>query len=116
MAWCAKCGENFEGELTSCPKCGGEIISGEKGDWLPFGRLAQKPMADLAHEVLEAHDIPNIIISQSGYFGQVGLNFPSISGKGMYDFVLYIPSEFTEAAEDILNARIGDAWEKIVEE
>lgn len=116
MPYCPRCRETFAGDLTSCPKCNYDFENNSnetQGEgWQLIARIYDKTSADFAKETLESYNIPTVVISESGYFGQVGLNLPSISGKGMGKFQIHVPLESIEEAEDILNMILGDDWEK----
>ena len=114
MPYCPKCDEHFEGDLTSCPKCSFEFsdddVSGE--GWVMIARIFERTAAEFAKETLTSYKIPAVIISESGFFGQAGLNLPSITGKGIGKFQVHVPAEFREDAENILTMILGDGWEK----
>ena len=116
MPYCPVCKEFFVGDLTSCPKCGRDFEEDdydiEKLGWTMIGKVKDKMSADFAKETLESYHIPVVIISESGYFGDVGLNLPSLAGKGLGKFQIHIPSELREDAENVLNMIFGDDWEK----
>jgi len=114
MPYCPKCDEHFEGELTHCPKCGREFEGDDPGreGWVIVARIDEKTAADYARETLTSYDIPAVVISESGFFGQAGLNLPSITGKGIGKFQVHVPSEMQEEAENILTMILGDGWEK----
>jgi len=116
MPYCPRCEEDFVGDLSSCPNCGYEfeIDEDESSDenWIVVARIGDKMSADYAKETLESYSIPAVVISESGFLGQAGLNLPSITGKGISKFQIHIPAEYREEAEDILNMILGDAWEK----
>jgi len=77
-----------------------------------IARIFDRTSAEYAKETLTSYKIPAVIISESGFFGQAGLNLPSITGKGLGKFQVHIPSEFREDAENILTMILGDGWEK----
>lgn len=115
MPFCPKCKEHFEGDLTACPNCGHEF-NGEEGAEAGYELIAyidEKTAADYARETLVSYNIPAVVISKSGYFGQVGLNLPFVTGKGVSKFQVYVPSELREDAENILTMILGDGWEKV---
>ncbi|HDL02911.1 MAG TPA: hypothetical protein ENH25_02120 [candidate division Zixibacteria bacterium] len=114
MPYCPKCDEHFTGDLTSCPKCGHEFSrpEDEKEGWVMVARINEKTAADYARETLVSYQIPAVVISESGFFGQVGLNLPSVTGKGIGKFQVHVPFELREEAENILTMILGDGWEK----
>lgn len=119
MPYCPQCKEDFEGDLTLCPKCGYEFERetdvSDEDRWVMVARILDKTSADYAKETLKSYNIPAVVISESGYFGQVGLNLPSYSGKGIGKFQVHVPGELREEAEDVLGMILGDDWEKIAD-
>jgi len=119
MPYCPRCRENFEGELTACPKCGFEFedneFDTEKYDWVMIAKISNKTSADYAHETLKSYDIPSVIFSESGFFGEVGLNLPSVTGKGYGKFQVHVPVQFREEAEGVLDMILGEEWERTEE-
>jgi len=117
MPYCPDCDEYFEGDLTSCPRCSRDFedsdSAADRAGWVMIARIMDKTSADFAKETLKSYTIPVVVISESGYFGQVGLNLPSLAGKGIGKFQLHVPSDYREDAEKILEMILGDAWEKI---
>ncbi|PKK84647.1 MAG: hypothetical protein CVT49_02160 [candidate division Zixibacteria bacterium HGW-Zixibacteria-1] len=114
MPYCPKCDESFDADLTACPNCGHEFNGDEedRGGYELIAYINEKTAADYARETLVSYDIPAVIISESGFFGQVGLNLPSVTGKGVGKFQVHVPSELREEAENILTMILGDGWEK----
>ena len=114
MPYCPKCDENFPGDLTSCPACGYEFDNSANVNegWVLVARINETTAADYARETLISYQIPAVVISESGFFGQVGLNLPSVTGKGIGKFQVHVPSELREDAENILTMILGDGWEK----
>jgi hypothetical protein len=116
MPYCPKCDENFTGDLTTCPKCNYDFddnhIENDDSEWVMIARIFDKTSADYAKETLDSYGVPAIVLSESGFFGQIGLNLPSISGKGYGKFQVHVPIPFREEAEDILNMILGEDWER----
>jgi len=110
MVYCPECEKEFEDGLSECPICGAELI--EKSDWVIVGRVKDQTSSDYARETLESYDIPAVVISESGYFGQVGLNIPAPSGANIGLFQIHVPGDRLEEAIEILDMILGDSWEK----
>jgi hypothetical protein len=117
MAYCPRCKENFAGDLTACPRCGYEFgeENGSTGDreWILIARIRDKTSADYARETLDSYQIPSVVFSRSGYFGQVGLNLPSLYGKNTGKFEIHVPADCREEAEGVLGMILGDSWERV---
>jgi hypothetical protein len=116
MRYCPVCKEKFDGDLMFCPKCGFEFEDNneeiDSGDWVAIAKIGDKTSADFAKETLESYKVPVVIVSESGFFGQVGLNLPSITGKGTGKFRVHVPAGYREEAENILRMILGDDWER----
>jgi hypothetical protein len=117
MPYCPRCKESFAGELTTCPKCSYDFDKNgtdtDEHDWILIARIFDKTSADYAEETLKSYGVPAVILSESGFFGQVGLNLPSVSGKGYGKFQIHVPAIFRQEAEDVLNMILGEEWEHV---
>jgi len=121
MPYCPRCREFFEGDLTSCPKCNYDFNSDKEDEedegageeqWIIIGRVRNRTTADYAVETLKSYDIPAVVVSESGYFGDVGLNLPSATGKHMGLFQIHITADKYDEAVDVLDMILGENWEK----
>ncbi len=123
MTYCPKCNKDFDSDLPSCPRCNPDLREGDetasdglnKKGWIVIGHVKDQTSADYAKETLESYDIPVVVFSESGFFGQVGLNLPSPIGKHKGMFQIQVPSELDEDAINILNMIFGDGWEKAIQ-
>jgi hypothetical protein len=120
MPYCPRCRDNFAGDPTACPKCGYEFADQDEDtedrEWVMIARIRDKTSADYAKETLDSYQIPSVVFSRSGYFGQVGLNLPSLYGKGIDKFEIHVPTGYREEAEGVLDMILGDSWEKTEED
>lgn len=122
MSYCPKCNEDFDSDLSACPKCNPDLNNGmgdsakaNNGGWVVIGHVRDKTTADYARETLEAYDIPGVVFSESGFFGQAGLNLPSPSGKHIGTFKIQVPAGLVKDAFNIMNMILGESWEKAFE-
>ena len=118
MSYCPKCNEDFDSDLSVCPKCNASLDEKLDGPsnlasdgWVVIGHVKDKTSADYAKETLESYDIPVVLFSESGFFGQAGLNLPSPSGKHTGTFKMQVPADKIEDAVNTLNMILGDSWE-----
>ena len=81
-------------------------------DWIIVGKVNDPAMAEYVKETFKSYDIPVVIFSESGFFGQAGLNLPSFYSKNIGQFRIHIRKEDTEEAVEILNMILGDSWVK----
>jgi RNA polymerase subunit RPABC4/transcription elongation factor Spt4 len=110
---CPVCKNNWDENTTQCPICGHDLTAEEDQDeWLIIGDIDDKISADFARETLTSHDIPTVIFSRSGFFGDVGLPLHPFykPGGGIYDIA--VPSRLQEEAVEILDIILGDHWHR----
>ena len=122
MTYCPKCNKDFNSDLPSCPRCNPDLREGDENTsdglnqgWVVIGHVKDQTTADYARETLESYDIPGVVFSESGFFGQVGLNLPSPSGKNLGTFRIQVPFDLVEDAINVMNMILGDSWEKATE-
>ena len=109
---CPKCKTELEDGKVSCPVCGWELTDEEKAKWLVLGTIQDPPFANLAREVLKSQGIPAVVISRSGFFGNIGLSFnPIFSGGKPGSFEILVPRDYADEARDTLDMTLGDKWQ-----
>ncbi len=77
-----------------------------------IGAITDGFSADFAHEVLASYDIPAVVISKSGFFGQAGLTLNTFYKAGANLFEVSVPEDFVEEACGVLEMALGDKWIK----
>lgn len=78
-----------------------------------LGTIEERPFADLARETLKSQDIPAIVISRAGFFGNIGLPLNPIFGGGKPGvFEISVPLSFVKEAAELLDMTLGDKWQK----
>jgi len=119
VAYCRNCNESWPTEKNRCPICGEELAhdknnkeNNEEPDWVMLGTLSDKPSADLAKEVLKSSGIPAVVISRSGFFGSIGLTLDNLYSGRPGTFELSVPVVHRTEAEEILDATLGDNWNR----
>ncbi len=80
--------------------------------WVVLGMIEDKISADYAKETLKTYDIPAVIFSKSGFFGEIGLPLATFYKPGIGLFEVSVPEESIEEAIDILNMILGDKWQR----
>lgn len=118
--FCPKCRYEYEPHIFTCPDCGEKLVAtlppedADKGpvydNWVELVHLTSKISADMVLDVFRTKDIPVVILSEAGYFGQTGQMGPSSFQPiaGFYSVV--VPEEFAEDAENEGAALLGDVW------
>ncbi|MCP4684655.1 MAG: hypothetical protein GY867_04315 [bacterium] len=113
MAYCPACKTEWDPPVAKCPVCSGELTAGkEESDWTLLGTIRDKVSADFAREVLSSYEIPAVVISKSGFFGQVGLTFNTFYKAGSHMFEISVPTEHVLEAREIMNMAVGESWER----
>jgi len=113
--FCPECKTKWEEGTVECPICGGELQLSEAesaAGWVRLGTIEDKMSADFAVEVLKSYEISAVVISKSGYFGQVGLTLNPLYSKSSGQFEISVPVTDVEEAVDVLNMALGDRWQR----
>jgi len=101
--------------MSECPVCSHELErkpSEPEIPWVLVGFIGDKVSADYAREVLISYEIPTVVISKSGFFGQAGLTLPSFYKPESNLFEVSVPADCVEEAVGVLNMVLGDQWKK----
>lgn len=112
MVSCPGCKTELKDGTTTCYVCGRDINKEEKTEWIMLGMIEDKMSADYAEETLKSNDIPVVLFSKSGFFGNIGLPLATFHTPGVGLFEVSVPSDFVEEATDILDMILGEKWEK----
>ena len=111
MESCPKCHKPLSGSYSSCPICGEDLGESSPSEWIMIGTIENKLAADFARETLESYNVPVVIISKSGFFGDVGLPLNPIhstASGGMFE--VSVPQEHREEAMQIVKMTVGESW------
>ena len=126
MPFCPKCRYEYKPEISVCPDCNEYLVSSlpEKNEeiseidnmgydnWVRIGRLTSQAYANMINEGLHSKNIPVIILSGTGHFGQTGQmgtsSFRPIDGG----FSVMVPEEFAVDANYEAEIILGDDWIK----
>ncbi|MCB2231244.1 hypothetical protein KQH82_11055 [bacterium] len=81
--------------------------------WILLGMIEDKLSADFARETLITYNIPAVVISKSGFFGNIGLPLnPFYNANAGSTFEVSVPAEFAEDAAHILDMVVGEKWQR----
>ena len=112
MTYCPVCKNDLKEGTTTCYVCGHEFDGADENDWVLLGTIEDKFSADYARETLKSYEIPAVIISKSGFFGDVGLTLTPFYKQDVGTFEVKVPKEYIEEASGVLDMILGDKWQK----
>jgi len=124
MPFCPQCRYEYEIGIRQCPDCGAKLVDrlpektddipGERvyKDWIPLASLTSQQMAEMVLESLRVKDIPAVIHSGVGYFGQAGTMGTSLYAPVGGAYILMVPLEYVEDADAEGQLILGDDWKK----
>jgi len=118
------CHYEYEQGVSTCPDCDERLVSSlpeeppkiseEKtyDEWVQLARLTSQHYADMITDALRAKEIPVVVISGAGHFGQTGQmgisSFRPIGGG----YSVMVPREFIDRADIEGQQILGEEWEK----
>lgn len=110
---CPKCNIELKSDHVDCHICDWESPNEKEPEWVVLGTIEDRPFADLARETLKSLDIPAVVVSRSGFFGNIGLPLnPIFGGSKPGVFEISVPLSYIEEAADLLDMTLGDKWQK----
>ncbi|RKX23303.1 MAG: hypothetical protein DRP51_00740 [Candidatus Zixiibacteriota bacterium] len=130
MPFCPKCRYEYKPEISVCPDCSEPLVSSlpdktaedfridskTYNNWVRIGRLTSYAYANMINEGLHSKNIPVVVLSGAGHFGQTGQmgtsSFRPIDGG----FSIMVPEEFAVDASREAEVILGDEWIKAREE
>jgi hypothetical protein len=121
--FCPECRYEYKTGVTTCPDCGATMVATlpEKDpeneaaryqNWVHVARLTSSISAQMLLDVLRSKNIPAVILSGSGHFGQTGQMGPSSFRPIDGAYSLMVPQEFVSDADAEAEALLGDEWKK----
>ncbi len=84
----------------------------ERDDWVQLARVGSHEYAEMVAEALKSKDIPVVILSGAGYFGQLGQLGPSSSRPVGGAFSILVPKDYVVDADREGEMILGDDWKK----
>lgn len=107
---CPTCNYHPLSSSEDCPVCGFEAPESNEAEWVMLGTIDDSMSADFAREVFISYDIPAVVISKSGYFGQFGLFFHGFHSGQLQEFEVSVPMAHSIAASELLAMTVGSHW------
>jgi hypothetical protein len=121
MPFCPKCRYEYNPEVSTCPDCNERLVTTLPAeeeqseviyeDWTQVARLTSPQYAEMLLEALQAKDIPIVIQSGSGHFGQIGQMGMSALAPIGGGYSVMIPLKFVPEADREATALLGEIWE-----
>jgi len=127
MSYCPKCRYEYNPEVMKCPDCDkylvdilpeklennenrSEIDDQGYDNWTKIARLSSDAYASMINDGLRSKNIPVVILSGAGHFGQSGQTgtssfFPSSGG-----YIVLVPEQFIDDANHEAGIILGDEW------
>ena len=126
MPFCPKCRYEYKSGVSTCPDCDEALVSAlptsdpgpesvtipqEYKDWVQLARLASYQSAQMVMEAWNAKDIPGVVLSGAGHFGQTGQMGPSSFKPVGGEYSMMVPPEHVVNADVEASGILGDEWE-----
>lgn len=124
MPFCPKCKYEYNWGVGVCPDCDERLVDKlpdekevadegvEYKDWIALARLTSQMMAEMVVDSLRSKDIPAVIHSGTGHFGQAGAMGPSSYLSAGFGYTLMVPKEYIDDATQEAKVILGDEWVK----
>jgi len=112
VAFCPKCNHELPNGATECYVCGCDLTDTQETQWVVLGSIENKLYADFAKETLASYDIPAVVISKDGFFGDIGLPLRPFYNSQSAPFEISVPAAYRDEAIEILDMIIGDKWQR----
>ena len=122
MGFCPKCRYEYNPGVNVCPDCNEQLVSQlpvetptaavrPDDSWVGVCRLIGTSRLGLAKGALDSNNIPSIVMSWQfkAYGDEVNILRPLAANPGD---VLMVPREFAQEAELILEAVLGEDFER----
>jgi hypothetical protein len=126
MPFCPKCRYEYRLGINVCPDCNEPLVpalppenesaseydESKYKNWVCIGRLHSNEYAELVKEALITKDIPAVVLSSTGHYGQIGgMLMASGFSKGS-GFFLLVPADYVDDADQEAEAILGDEWKQ----
>jgi len=109
---CPGCNRELSDFASDCAVCGWELSQDQKTDWVKVGLVESQAFAEMGREALKQSEIPAVLISRSGMFGAAGLTLDPLITSGSGSFEISVPASQADEALSILEAVLGDSFQR----
>ncbi len=112
--YCPVCKRELSKDVQTCYVCGSDPNAEPLVDdeWVILGIIDDKLYADLAEETLKSCKIPAVVLSKSGFFGNIGLFLNPFYTNSTSAFEISVPSEYLEEATNVLDMTLGNKFHR----
>lgn len=124
MPFCPVCKYEYNIECSLCPDCEERLVAvlapetetveelseDNYKDWIKVAKFNSDLPAKLILETLRMNDVPAIILSDTGHFGQTGQMGPSSFNSIGGNYNLMVPRDKVTEADEIGQAILGEDW------
>ena len=122
MPFCPRCRYEYNVDVGVCPDCHEKLVAKrpetpeadkQYDDWVQLARLHSTRIAEMVLESLRAKDIPAVLMSGVGYFGQSGTQGLSSYAPVGGGYSLLVPKDYVVDAVEEVKIILGEDWEKL---
>lgn len=118
--FCPKCRYEYEPHILTCPDCGEKLVvtlppeeeaEPKYENWVELVHLTARMSAEMVLDVFRSKEIPVVVLSEAGFFGQTGQMGPSAFQPIAGFYSVLVPEEFVADADNEGAALLGDEWQ-----
>lgn len=118
MPFCPECRYEYRPGIAQCPDCRADLVAElpeeaeEKvyENWVQLARFNALQYARMLEQALREEDIPIVVQSGTGHFGQIGSTELLLNPIGG-GYSIMVPEEFIVKADAVASGMLGEEWE-----